>query len=53
MIDVSEAIWQCSRPIQDQIFATQMKKIAWDLYQGSSHSSARLLGADDYKKIMT
>ena len=53
MIDVSEASWHCSNPIQDQILATRAKKIVWDLYQELSCSSARLLGASDYQKVVT
>ena len=41
---------QESRPIQDQILTARAKKIAWDLYQESPHSNARLLGADDHQK---
>ena len=53
LIDVYDRPWICSKPIQEQILAAQAKKIAWDLYQETPHSSAKLLGADNYQKIVT
>ena len=53
MIDVCKGRWICSKSIQEQILVARAKKIAWDLYQESPHSSARLLGADNYQKIVT